>query len=393
MSDTSKRYTQIGATSIFTRRRLGYFVRLTIKFPLVPTNRASLMNNTGNGNDLPKLMFGIAFLTLLFVASLSIIRPFVLSFSWASMVVIATWPLLLRLQRFFVGRRTPAVILMILLLLLLFVIPIGLIINSVLDNSGPMIAWLNNPINWRLPDLLWLKEIPSIGEWLYHTWSNLIADGGSVLLTKTQPYFGQASNWLVTQTTSISLFILQCVLMLLFSAVLYSHGDQVAAGVRRFAFRLAHQRGDAAVILAAQAIQAVALGVVVTAFAQSILGGIGLAVADIPYAVILTILMFVCCLIQLGPLLILIPAVIWLYWSGDNMSATVLLVWSVVVGTMDAVLRPILIRMGADLPLLLILSGVIGGLLAFGMIGLFIGPVILAVSYRLLSAWMNETPA
>lgn len=89
----------------------------------------------------------------------------------------------------------------------------------------------------------------------------------------------------------------------------------------------------------------------------------------------------------------LIPAVAWLYWSGDNTWATVLLVWSGVVGTMDNVLRPALIRLGADLPMLLVLSGVIGGLLAFGMIGLFIGPVVLAVSYRLVSVWISEAPA
>jgi predicted PurR-regulated permease PerM len=146
------------------------------------------------------------------------------------------------------------------------------------------------------------------------------------------------------------------------------------------------------VVLGWQAIRAVALGVVVTALVQSVLGGIGLAVTGIPAATLLTVLIFICCVAQLGPLLVLVPAIIWLYWSGDTTWGTVLLVWSCLVATLDNVLRPVLIRMGADLPMLLILSGVIGGLLAFGMIGLFIGPVVLAVSYRLLTAWMNEAP-
>lgn len=145
-------------------------------------------------------------------------------------------------------------------------------------------------------------------------------------------------------------------------------------------------------VLAAQAIRAVALGVVVTALVQSVLGGIGLAISGIGYATLLTVLMFICCLAQLGPLLVLVPAIIWLYWTGDTTWGTVLLVWSCVVGTLDNFLRPALIRMGADLPMILILSGVIGGLLAFGMIGLFIGPVVLAVSYRLVSAWVHEAP-
>lgn len=133
--------------------------------------------------------------------------------------------------------------------------------------------------------------------------------------------------------------------------------------------------------------RAVALGVVVTALTQAVLGGIGLAVSGVPYAALLTVVMIFTCLVQLGPLLVLVPSIIWLYWSGDTTRGTVLLVWSCVVGTMDNVIRPVLIRMGADLPMILILTGVIGGLIAFGMIGLFIGPVLLAVSWRLYDAW------
>ncbi len=178
--------------------------------------------------------------------------------------------------------------------------------------------------------------------------------------------------------------------MLLFSALLYWRGEQVAQGIRHFATRLAGVRGDAAVLLAAQAIRAVALGVVVTALVQAVLGGIGLAVSGVPYATLLTVLM------------ILLPCPAWTVAgtdSGDYLAlldwryhrGTVLLVWSGVVGTLDNVIRPMLIRMGADLPLILILSGVIGGLIAFGMIGLFIGPVLLAVSAS-FAAWVEEVP-
>lgn len=148
--------------------------------------------------------------------------------------------------------------------------------------------------------------------------------------------------------------MVHCALMLLFSALLYWRGEQVAQGIRHFATRLAGVRGDAAVLLAAQAIRAVALGVVVTALVQAVLGGIGLAVSGVPYATLLTVLMILSCLVQLGPLPVLIPAIIWLYWT-EIPPGTVLLVWSGVVGTLDNVIRPMLIRMGADLPLILIL--------------------------------------
>jgi predicted PurR-regulated permease PerM len=134
----------------------------------------------------------------------------------------------------------------------------------------------------------------------------------------------------------------------------------------------------------------VALGVVVTALAQSLLGGIGLAISGVPFAALLTGLMFFLCIAQLGPTLVLAPAVIWLYWSGETAWGTVLLVFAVVAGTIDNFLRPLLIKMGADLPLLLIFAGVIGGLISFGLIGIFVGPVVLAVAYTLFQAWLDD---
>ncbi len=204
--------------------------------------------------------------------------------------------------------------------------------------------------------------------------------GGSAIMAKVRPYIGTTTSWFVGQAAHIGKLLVYCGLMLLFSALLYWRGEQVAYGFRYFATRLAAKRGDAAVLLAGQAVRAVALGVVVTALTQAVLGGIGLAVSGVPYAALLTVVMIFTCLVQLGPLLVLVPSIIWLYWSGDTTWGTVLLVWSCVVGTMDNVIRPVLIRMGADLPMILILTGVIGGLIAFGMIGLFIGPVLLAVS-------------
>ncbi|CAI0807916.1 putative inner membrane protein [Serratia proteamaculans] len=342
--------------------------------------------------DLPRLIFGVMFIVIMIVACFWVVQPFILGFAWAGMVVIATWPLLIKLQRILWGRRSLAVIVMTLLLILLFILPISLLVSSVVDNSAPIVAWASTPGKLHIPDLAWLQSIPMIGDKIYTSYHTLVNAGGTALVAKVQPYFGQTATWFVAQAAHIGRLLLHCTLMLLFSVLLYARGEQVALGIRHFATRLGAERGDAAVVLGGQAIRAVALGVVVTALVQSVLGGIGLAVTGIPAATLLTVLIFICCVAQLGPLLVLVPAIIWLYWSGDTTWGTVLLVWSCVVATLDNVLRPVLIRMGADLPMILILSGVIGGLLAFGMIGLFIGPVVLAVSYRLLTAWMNEAP-
>nr|WP_024967925.1 AI-2E family transporter YdiK [Pantoea sp. IMH] len=350
------------------------------------------MKNAQKGWDLPQIVFSLMFITLLIVASFWVVQPFVLGFAWASMVVIATWPLMIKIQHLLWGRRSLAVLVMALLLILLFIIPVALLVNSLIDTSRPVIAWATSG-HFRLPELLWLNNLPLAGPKLFSAYHNLVEGGGSAMMTKVQPYIGRTSGFLFAQAGHFGRFMLHLGLMLLFSILLYWRGEQVGQGIRHFAFRLASQRGDASVLLAGQAIRAVALGVVVTALVQGVLGGVGLALSGIPYATILTVLMILACLVQLGPLVVLIPAIIWLYWSGDTTWGTVLLIWSCVVGTLDNFLRPALIRMGADLPMILILSGVIGGLVAFGMIGLFIGPVVLAVSYRLLSAWINEVPA
>jgi len=122
---------------------------------------------------------------------------------------------------------------------------------------------------------------------------------------------------------------------------------------------------------------------------QAAAGGVGLAIVGVPFAGLLTAVMLLLCIAQLGPSLVLFPAVVWVYWSGETGWGTFLLVWTLVAVTMDNFIRPVLIRMGAHLPLLLIFGGVIGGVLAFGLIGIFIGPVVLAVAYTLIGAWVK----
>ncbi|MDH3454185.1 MAG: AI-2E family transporter, partial [Desulfuromonadales bacterium] len=174
------------------------------------------------------------------------------------------------------------------------------------------------------------------------------------------------------------------------TALLYVNGEAAADMVRRLARRIAAERGEHATNLAAMAVRAVAQGVVITALAQSILAGIGLAVVGTPYASLLTALIFMLTIAQIGAGPVLIPAIIWLFWKGSTGWAIAMLIWTILVMSMDGFLRPILIRRNANIPLLLIFAGVIGGLIAFGVIGLFIGPVLLTVCYTLMTAWIDD---
>ena len=191
---------------------------------------------------------------------------------------------------------------------------------------------------------------------------------------------------------SLGWLLVQFLLTLAIAAVMYAKGESAADGLLRFGRHLAGEPGDRVVRLAAQAIRGVALGVVVTAAVQAALAGIGLAVAGVPFASLLAVVAFVLCIAQLGPLLVLAPARRVALLAGWGGAATGLLLWTLVVVLLDNVLRPFLMTKGADLPMLLMFAGVIGGLLAFGLIGIFVGPVVLAVSYTLLLAWIGDRP-
>ena len=207
------------------------------------------------------------------------------------------------------------------------------------------------------------------------------------------PYAAKSVGWFVGQAGNFGLLLLHFFLSVVIAAVLYMHGETAAAAVRSFARRLAGQPGEEVAVLSAKAIRGVALGIVITALAQSTLGGLGLFCAGVPAAALLAAVMLLLCIMQVGPGLVLVPAAIWLFWRGEIFTGVVFSIWTVFVCTVDNFLRPFFIRKGVDLPVLLILAGVFGGLLAFGIIGLFIGPVILAVAYTLLRAWVSGTMA
>jgi len=203
------------------------------------------------------------------------------------------------------------------------------------------------------------------------------------------PYAKDLLQWFVDRAGSIGMTLLQFLLTTIIAAIMYAKGETIRSGVLSFARRLAGPQGESVAILAGKAVRGVALGVVVTAILQASLGGIGLAISGVPAASLLTAVMLMLCLAQVGPALVLIPAVIWLYWKGSAIWGTVLLVISILTVTIDNFVRPVLIKKGVDLPLIMIFAGVIGGLIAFGIIGLFIGPVVLAVTYTLLKAWVT----
>jgi len=340
---------------------------------------------------LAQATLGVLFLVLLIGGALWVLRPFIGPAIWAAMVVVATWPMMRRLQALLWGRRGLATTVMSLGLLLLFVVPLVVAIGTIVGNADRIVEAAKSLTTLRLDQPpSWLANVPMVGGTLVGLWQDLVAAGFDGMLAKLTPYAGTFTRWFVTEVGGVGFLAVQFLLTVALAAVMYQQGEAWAAMVMRVGDKLGGPRGREIVRLAGMATRGVALGVGVTAVVQSGLGGIVLAIAGVPFPGLLTAVMLMLCLAQLGPLPVLLGAAGWLFWKEQTGWAVFMLVSSGIVGTIDNVIRPVLIRLGADLPLLLILAGVVGGLFAFGLVGIFVGPVVLAVAWTLMAAWVGE---
>jgi predicted PurR-regulated permease PerM len=342
--------------------------------------------------DLVGITLAVGFIAGLIGVSLYIILPFAGAIIWAALLVVSTWGGMRWLQARLGQRRWLAVTIITFVMLLVVFVPVSLAIVSIVRNADEMVAWVATLQTFQLPPLpAWVAGLPLVGDKIAELWLQYASEGATEVAKNLKPYVNAMLTWLASRAGGVGAILLQILATVIIAAVLYAYGESAAAGLRAFGRRLAGKRGENMVLLAGRAVRGVALGVVVTAIIQSVFSGVALAVAGVPFAMLLTGVMFLTCIAQIGPVPVLVPAIIWMfYWRDSYGWGTFLIVCTVVVTMLDNVLRPILIKRGADLPLLLIFAGVIGGLLTFGLIGIFVGPVVLAVTYTLLEQWVLE---
>jgi predicted PurR-regulated permease PerM len=339
--------------------------------------------------DITRVVLFVLVIGILLAGTVWTLLPFLSAMIWATTIAVTTWPALLRLQRFTWGRRWLAVVIMSLLVLLVLIVPFALAITALLDAAHRSPAVMKDFLTHGLgPPPTWIAGIPVLGTPLVERWHTIAAGGPEALVAVVQPYARSAALWAIAATGGIGSTIVLIVLTVVLLTILYARGETAARGVLAFAHRLGGEAGERTVRLAGQAIRSVALGVIVTALIQALLAGVGLWFCGVPHPGLLTALAFILGIAQLGPLPVLAPSVGWLYWTGSGGWATALLIWSLPVTTLDNIVRPVLIRRGVQLPLLLIVAGVIGGLIGFGVVGLFIGPVVLAATYTLAKDWV-----
>lgn len=350
--------------------------------------------NERSSFELSRSLLQVLALGILIASSAWIVRPFLTALVWATTIVVATWPLLLSAQGFLGGRRGLATATMTLALLLLVIGPLAWGIEAVLGNSDQIVEWSKHLAERGIPEPPgWLEALPLVGSEVTSRWREAASKPPEELAAQLAPHARELAMWLVSKVGGVGMLLVQFLMTVVISAILYANGETAAVMVTSFARRLAGDQGENSVQLAAQAIRGVALGVVVTAVLQTALVAAGLAVVGVPFASFLTAIVFVLCVAQVGPFLVVLPTAGWLWSTSGSAWGAGFLVWGIACGLMDNFVRPVLIRRGADLPLLLIFSGVVGGLLAMGVIGLFLGPTVLAVAYKLLEGWVAEQPA
>ena len=329
-------------------------------------------------------------LVLLVLACLQIILPFLGALAWAAIIAITVWPAFLWLTAKLGGRPVLAASFCTFVLFMLLVLPFA-VLTATLGQAVPQVATLLKELTLSIgaEPPAWLSSLPLVGELIRDVWVGAVADAGG-LVRRAMPAAEEAGVWALAQGASFALVLLQSVFAILIAGVLLVTADRFADLAQRLVSRLQLEQGGPLIGIVVGTVRSVAIGLIGTASIQALVAALGFALAGVPGVALLGFATFLLALVQLPTLLVWAPAAYWLYYTGETGHALFLAGWGLLlVNTVDNFLRPWLISRGAKLPFALILMGVLGGLLAWGVVGLFIGPTLLAVAYSLVRTWIG----
>ncbi|MNQ49201.1 putative inner membrane protein [compost metagenome] len=337
-----------------------------------------------------RLLVQILLLALL-GACLWVLAPFWSALFWAAVLAFASWPLMRILSNLLKGRESAAAALLTAGWVVLVALPLIWLVGNLAEHVRDATELVKNvQVEGLPPPPDWLPQVPLVGERLVRAWHSIDAQGAA-FFASLRPYMGQAGNWILARSAQIGGGIVELVLSLVLVFFFYRDGPRMAIFAERALERLIGERAEHYLELVAGTVQRVVNGVIGTAAAQSVLALIGFWIAGVPGALVLAIVTFALSLIPMGPPLVWVPATAWLAWHGDYGYAVFLGIWGMfIISGVDNVLKPYLISRGGNLPLVVVLLGVFGGILAFGFMGLFLGPTLLAVAYSLISDWIAQ---
>jgi predicted PurR-regulated permease PerM len=341
-----------------------------------------------SADEIVQLVIRLGLLGLLILWAFLIIRPFVPILTWSAVLAVAFYPVFAWLAKRLGGRPRSASA-------VLTLVTLGIVI-------GPA-AWLGLSAVEGIKDLAGqigtgdlalqaaperIKSWPLVGPQLYELWNQAYTNIRAVLREVT-PYLKPLAGMMLSFAGNTGIGMLQFLLSVFVAGFLLPYGPQLVAALRGFLARIVPDQSEHFLELAGATIRAVSQGVIGVAIVQALLAGIGFKLAAIPGAGLLAIIVLLLSIVQIGAAIVLFPVTIWIWMDKDVTVALLLTVYLVIVGLLDNVLKPLVMGRGLTTPTLVILVGVIGGTLAHGIIGLFIGPIILSVAWELAAAWIR----
>lgn len=328
-------------------------------------------------------------LVLLVAGCFLVLQPFLIAALWAMILAYTTWPLRNQLKVWLRGSPTAAAAAMTLAITLILLAPLIAAVITLADDIVVFTELVQARLKDGLPDApSWLAGLPWVGERAAAYWNDLTHDSGHLVdeLKKTLP---AVRGFLVASGATLGQGVVQITLSILIVFFIYRDGELAAQRLDTAAAHLGGEKARHLVQVAAGTVRGVVYGILGTALGQAVLGAIGFWVAGVPAATLLGVATFFLSPIPMGPVILWLPAAGWLFYQGHTEWAIFMVLWgALVVSSVDNFLKPLLMSRGSDLPILFILLGVLGGAAAFGFVGVFLGPTLLAVGQRLLQEWL-----
>jgi len=333
---------------------------------------------------------GILFLLLYWC--FLIIAPFVHLVVWGAILAVAVYPLHQKLAAKTGGRNKLSAVLLVLVGLAILITPVVMLSGSVIDGAQSWAEAAERGSFQVPPPNESVQDWPIIGEDLYSAW-HLASENLTAAAERYAAQLEGLRNAVVSAAAGAGSGMVQMLLSIIIAGIFLVSAEASAAGTRAVVNRLAGPRGPKLIALSEATVRSVAQGVLGVAIIQTLLSTIGLVVAGVPAAALWAFLVLLLAIVQLPPILILAPIIVYVYSVADPVMATVFAVWSVLASSSDVVLKPLLLGRGLDVPMLVILLGAIGGMILSGIVGLFVGAVVLVLGYELIEFWIKGDKA
>jgi predicted PurR-regulated permease PerM len=334
---------------------------------------------------------GLALIGAIVVGCGFVLWPFVSAILWAAILCFATWPLYELFLRWLHGRRTIAAAMTTLVLSLVLVIPFVVVGLTFTDTIRSGIQWLDSRKQAGVPDPpAWLKSVPLIGGRITDSWEAYVTDAESTI-EEWKPWLKEAGLWLLGHSVDLAKGFLHLVLSVLIAFFFYRDGEGLVERLREGFQKISGDSAQRMVDVVKTTVQSVVYGVIGTALAQGIVAGIGFAIAGAPAPMLLALLTFFLSFLPFGPPIVWIGASIWLFAMGRTGWGIFMAIYGVsVISIVDNVIKPLIISRGSKLSFIVMFIGVLGGVTAFGFIGIFLGPTLLAVGFSLAQEILEQ---